>query len=206
MVIANHISNGKKLKPVINRLNIIGGSKMFTKRIVVLGAVLFALGLAAQAHSAPLDLSGFSVMENVAGSVTQSGGTISFTENSTDAALYFYNDFFVVPNNATALSFDYSFALGEFDAGDYLQSNIDYVETWYTDLPGSGHVEFDMTAFQGQTIALDWALIWGGDDSAGSIGSISNIDLAVSPVPEPATLLLIGSGLAGLVGLQRKKV
>lgn len=179
---------------------------MLNKRIVVLGAILLSPGLASQAQAAPLDLSSFSVMENVESSVTESGGTISFAENSTDAALYFYNDAFAVPGNATTLSFDYSFVLGEFDAGDYLQSNSNYFETWYMDASGAGHVELDMTAFQGQTIALDWALIWGGDDSSGSIGSISNIDLAVSPVPEPATLLLIGSGLAGLVGLQRKKV
>jgi hypothetical protein len=31
-----------------------------------------------------------------------------------------------------------------------------------------------------------------------------NLDLETSPVPEPATLLLIGSGLLGLVGLRRK--
>ena len=177
------------------------------KKIILASAIsgLLFWGILGQAQAIPLDLSGFGVIENQPGSVVENSGVVDFTENMVDCALYYYNDVYDVDASATTLSFDYDFTMGQFDYGDYVQFNVNYTEEWYVDATGSGHVEFDLTAYQGTTISLDWALVWSGDNDAGTIASISNIDVATAPVPEPATMLLFGTGIAGLIGAKRKK-
>jgi hypothetical protein len=70
-----------------------------------------------------------------------------------------------------------------------------YDLTWYhfsaviSDLAGSsGTLYFDL---------------WDGDDDWFSMAYVDNV--RINPVPEPATILLLGAGLAGLGGFVRKK-
>lgn len=42
-------------------------------------------------------------------------------------------------------------------------------------------------------------------DDGGSVG-ISTLDFTYAPVPEPASLILLGSGLLGVLGLRKKKI
>ena len=167
------------------------------------------------ASAVPLDLSGFTADPGA----SESGGTISFIEDIEYGALYFFNDFFLVPDDATILSFDYEIGLGQQDNDDYLTFDA-YDNTWseitYNEFPEfaggdlAGHFAIDLFPHQGTHISLAWGFIEGDfDTTADSLASVYNIDLAsasAAPVPEPCTVLLVGTGLVGLVGLGRKKL
>lgn len=75
-----------------------------------------------------------------------------------------------------------------------LDQSLDTTSAWVQDMHFEGAVPqyFD---------ALAIGFIMGGTD--GSRG-VDNIELNVAPVPEPATMLLLGSGLLGLAALRRK--
>ncbi|BBO87542.1 PEP-CTERM sorting domain-containing protein [Desulfosarcina ovata] len=151
----------------------------------------------------PLDLSGFM------GDATESGGTISFVDDNFQQYYAYSNSSFTVAGDAGILSFNYSLDLEPDDTWDYLTLEIDFSPVITMSTQGSGYQEFDLSAYQGQTIDLAWVLWWGGDMGAlGSSATVSNIDLAaanVAPVPEPATILLIATGMCGLPFIKRKK-
>jgi len=64
-----------------------------------------------------------------------------------------------------------------------------------------------LLAFSGQTLRLRFAEV---DNLSGFNFAVDNIDITytagAAPVPEPATMLLFGSGLVGLAGMGRKKL
>jgi len=171
-----------------------------------LGAFLLCTSLlfcSSAVMAVPLDLSGFTAEPGV----IESGGTVTFEEDFSNIAWFFENNDFLVPGDATILSFNYDFSFGDDNYDDYLTFEVDFSTKLdvVADITG-GYFEYDLTALQGSRIDLAWGLIWGGDEFAGTTASIYNIDLAAAPVPEPATIILLGGGLLGLLGIGRKKI
>jgi hypothetical protein len=179
--------------------------------VLAFGILSISTLMAGSTMAAPLDVSAFAVFPDPLGdssSIIVSGNSFTLKENAIDTAIFLFSDSFVVGNNATILSFDFSLNLGPTDIDDFLSFNLNQslTPTILTAAGPTGHFQIDLTQFRNTTISLEWGLVEGGDNELGATGSISNIDLASSPVrvPEPSILILITVGIAGLAGLRRK--
>ena len=109
------------------------------------------------------------------------------------------------------LAFDYAF--NEADGNDdffyaFLFDDSNHQTLYDLDLSdsASGTVRWDLTGYQGQLLGLEFQLNpfdWEFDSTV----TISNVRLETvdAPVPEPATLLLVGAGMAGLTAWRKKR-
>jgi subtilisin-like proprotein convertase family protein len=68
----------------------------------------------------------------------------------------------------------------------------------------AGPYQFSLTAFQNQQMQGTWSL-YIVDDAFGDIGSMQFATLTIELVPEPASMVALGAGLAGLLSLRRRR-
>ncbi len=120
-----------------------------------------------------------------------------------------------VPTSAVSLNFTYIFTEhddDEFYAWLWDDATTDDIEYWYIDASAAGTYSIDLIGLDPSItlMGLEFGInVWGTYGSQEAV--ISNVyfetadSQSTSPVPEPSTMLLFGTGIAGLVGAARKK-
>ena len=178
-----------------------------------------------------IDLNDFHVTGNV--SITPDGSSATMTEDPAYNSALLSNDPWFgmsytglyVPLGSMSLTFDYIFdePTGNVDEFRALLYDLTAYPTpltdangndleFFTDTPGIGTVTWDLlgAGFLGTTVGMEFQLNWASGDPFPSSNLAENSsviisDVKINPIPEPATLFLIGSGLAGLFAAKKTK-
>lgn len=202
------------------------------KYVVLMSCLAFLFLCAESAQAVIINLNDFYPGGNVM--IASDGSSATMTEDPDyNSALLSDDPFYgasypgvYLSDNATTLTFEYSFTepagnVDEFyaflyDLNSYGTPLADRNNTpleFLADQTGSGTVIWDLSgaSFLGTTVGMEFQLNWaqGDQDPSSDLTQNSSVVISnvnVNPVPEPSTLLLVGSGICGLLFARRRKV
>ncbi|TSA05867.1 MAG: PEP-CTERM sorting domain-containing protein [Deltaproteobacteria bacterium] len=188
---------------------------MKLKNIVPVVMILIGLCLFSpqSSQAVAIDLNTFTADPDTAVTIAADGSSATMFEDANYSSIWLYNDSIFIPADATALSFDYDFLL-EANNSDELNaylydSGFNHLTDAWISATGIGTIMWDLTgaSFLGSNVGLEFDLnsldlLW---DSSVTISNV-RLESASTPIPEPCTMVLLGSGLAGLAGLARKRL
>lgn len=183
---------------------------LISRAVAVLWCGLFsAVSSTALAIPVQVDLSQFSISGSTI-SVAADGSSAQLGEDPGQFAVFLFNDpslgapNLITPGTDIFLLFDYTFSEGLsnddfFQAYLYEAGNYSASPAFEADASGSGTVEFDLSAYLGMSLGLDFVLA-SNDFDLDSFVTVSNLrwddrSLPTVNVPEPPIVLLFGLGL-----------
>jgi hypothetical protein len=193
-------------------------------RVAAMALGLVAAGVfAPQAAADEIDLNDFFTDPSSAVSITADGSSATLTEDPDFFSVLLSNDpglgdpHVIFGGADISLRFDYEFTEGAGESDEFSVFLINADTGEFMDAPyafstrdtGAGTITWDLSAFGSTTLGLQFELVaLPGDGGLGSTLVISNLETfstAATPIPEPGTIVLLGSAGAGMWFARRRR-